>query len=378
MKEELNEPVKLNDSKDSKRKAIVFGIVFVFVILFVIIIALTLYKDDSEEKRASNSNSNIENHFNYDYKYVLQTSFGAEYFIYLLNDDTVKVVGKIPVAENCPEMNCMELTGEFDYEETTIEFSEKSMVKVRDFITGLFDRKLTNYLNLETVELTKKQKIIEMALLLNHEDMITFEDSLIFETKNKQLKNSAGKVVFENSKTTIATSKNEIVNQIASYLNAIVENEWALLEEEFQGLLSEGFIFSGEDIINFTLKLEDLNASTVSFIYSMNGTFNSTVRGDKKAYVFNSANGEVMEYPKGWKEPEKVIESFKNSKDYESMQDSLMQNWETVFTENMYKPGYWYLKDDKIIFLIPETLISNSPIRDHIIELEIENTHDNF
>ncbi len=379
MKEELNKKEITDTSKDSKQKVVVFGIVFIFVILFIIIIALTLFKgNDREKQKPSNTNNNVENYYNYDYKYVLQTTFGADYFIYLLNDNSVKVVGKIPVAETCEGMDCIELTGEYNYEETTIEFSDKSMDKVRNFISSLFDKKLTNYLNLENLELTKEQERIELALLLNLEDLITFEDDLIFETKTKELKNSVGKVIFEMSKTTIAPSNNEAVSKIGSYLNAIVENEWNLLDEECKEVIAEGFGFSGSDIIEFSLNLEEINAYNVSFTYTMSGTFEETVRHDIKGFVFNTASGEIKEYPTGWRNPEKVLEEFKKSEEYKSIQENLKLDWENILIENMYKPGYWHLKEDKIIFLIPETLISESPTRGHIIELSIDNTHGNF
>ncbi len=378
MKEESNEILKLKDNKDSKRKAVVFGIVFIFVILFVIIIALTLYKGDSEEKRPSNSNSNIENHFNYDYKYVIQTTLGADYFIYLLKDDTVKVVEKMPISEICGETDCIEFTGEFDYRETTIEFSDKSMEKVRNFFAELFDKKLTNYLNLKTVELNKEQKIIEMALLLNLEDKITFEEDLIFETKTKQLKNSSGKVIFEMSKTTIAPSDNEIVNKIGTYLNNIVETEWIALEEELSKLLASGLTFGEKDVIEFTLVLEDLDSYNIAFTYSMSGTIDSLVRNDKKGFVFNSANGEIFEYPGGRKVTEKVIEKIKSSEEYKNMSNALKTNWETILEELIYTTGSWYLKEDKIHFFISEEDISNSPMKGHVIEVEIENPFDYF
>lgn len=373
MKEELNEKEKTIDKKDSIRKKIVFGIVFVFVILFIAIIALTLYKEEDKKKKPSNSNNNVDNHFNYDYKYVLQTTFGADYFIYLLKDDTVKVVGKIPVADTCEGTDCIEFTGEFNYEETTIAFSDKSMKKVREFIASFFEKKLTNYVDLEKLELTTEQEIIELALLLNSEDMLTFKDDLIFETKNKQLKNSTGKVIQEMSKTTIAPSKNEIVNKIGTYLNNIVETEWALLEKECSELLASGAPFEGHDSVEFSLVLEQLDAFNVSFTYSMSGTFNSLVRHEEKGFVFNSANGEIYQYPGGRKVTDKVIEKFKNSEFYKDMSEDLKVDWETALGNVIYTPGNWYLKDDKIHFLIPQEAIFNSYLKGRIIDIELEN-----
>ena len=155
------------NKKDSKRKKIVFGIVFLFVILFIIIIAATWYDNSKKEKKPDND-IKIENYYNYDYKYVVQTYFGADTFIYLLNDNSVKVVTKTPVVENCIEgTNCLNTTGEFQYEEESIAFSEKSMDKVREFITSLFKNKRTKFLLLDRKELSKEEERIELAILLN-------------------------------------------------------------------------------------------------------------------------------------------------------------------------------------------------------------------
>lgn len=380
MNEELNK--KVNNEKDSKRKTIVFGIVFLFTILFIVIIAFAWYDSGREEKRPTNSNTNIENHYNYDYKYVVQTYFGADCFIYLLRDDSVKVVVKTPVYDTCEGTNCLVATGEFDYEETSIQFSDKSMDKVREFITSLFKNKREKYINLEGIKLSSSEERIEMALLLNTEDMITFEDDLMYDTAVQQLKNSAGKVIIKNSKTNIASSSNKIVNTIGNYLNVIVNKEWEKLAEESKKVIAEGLVIpeNGELGIEYSLKLEDLGATTVSFVYSMNGTLGGVPWGDLKGYVFNSANGELKEYPNGWKEEAytEALESFKKKDDYKNSKDNLIPNWENVLKENIFTTGNWYLKEDKIIFLIPETLIMESPVSSHVIEIEIENTFGNF
>ncbi len=361
------------NKKDSKRKKIVFGIVFLFVILFIIIIAATWYDNSKKEKKPDND-IKIENYYNYDYKYVVQTYFGADTFIYLLNDNSVKVVTKTPVVENCIEgNNCLNTTGEFQYDEESIAFSEKSMNKVREFITSLFKNKRTKFLLLDRKELSKEEERIELAILLNSEDIVTFQEDLIFEEKTKQLKNSTGKVIFEMSKTTIASSNNQIVNNIANYLNSIVEKEWSLLEQDCSEMLAAGGSFEGKDLIEFSLVMEDLGASNLSFTYSMAGTFNSTVRWEKKGFVFNVANGEIYEYPGGKKVTDKVVEEFKKSENYKNIKASLKENWEEILDNTIYTPGYWYIKEDKIHFLISEELLSDSPIKGHVIEVEIEN-----
>ena len=221
--------------------------------------------------------------------------------------------------------------------------------------------------------MSKEEERIELAILLNSEDIVTFQEDLIFEEKTKQLKNSTGKVIFEMSKTTIASSNNQIVNNIANYLNSIVEKEWSLLEQDCSEMLAAGGSFEGKDLIEFSLVMEDLGASNLSFTYSMAGTFNSTVRWEKKGFVFNVANGEIYEYPGGKKVTDKVVEEFKKSENYKNIKASLKENWEEILDNTIYTPGYWYIKEDKIHFLISEELLSDSPIKGHVIEVEIEN-----
>ena len=188
------------------------------------------------------------------------------------------------------------------------------MDKVREFITSLFKNKRTKFLLLDRKELSKEEERIELAILLNSEDIVTFQEDLIFEEKTKQLKNSTGKVIFEMSKTTIASSNNQIVNNIANYLNSIVEKEWSLLEQDCSEMLAAGGSFEGKDLIEFSLVMEDLGASNLSFTYSMAGTFNSTVRWEKKGFVFNVANGEIYEYPGGKKVTDKVVDAIASDK----------------------------------------------------------------
>lgn len=388
MKEELKtEEIKAVDTKKEKnRKMFVFGIVFLFVILFIVIIVLTWHDTVKEDKKSDNSNSNVvDNHYNYDYKYVVQTYFGADAFIYLLKDDSIKVVVKMPVYKPCEAgMKCIdaEETGEFEYEERTIEFSDKSMDKARDFITSLFKNKRGNYINLENVKLTKEEKRVEFAILLAKEDMITFQESLIYNTATKELKDSAGKVIFKNSKTTIAASNNKIVNTIANYLNVIVDNEWAKIEEECNKMLAEGVANPDEQTLGITYSLElvDLGSTTVSFNYFMNGTMGGVPWNDKKGYVFNSATGTIEEYPNGWKDKAytSALGKFKKDDFFKNSEDKMKDNWETILKEYMFLAGNWYLKDDKIIFLVPEDVIMDFPMSSHIIEIEIENTFGNF
>lgn len=367
---------------DNKRKKIVFGIVFVFIILFVIILIFTLQDTKNEDRKESNmnSNENVDNHYNYDYKYVLETFFGGTCYIYLLNDDSVKTVCKFPVYEICEGTDCMKETGEYDYEETTIAFSDSSMKKVREFINGFFEKKLTNYVNLEKVDMNVEQQRMELAILLNNEDDITFEDDLIYQTETNQIKNSTGKVIFENKKTTIVANDNKIVQNIGNYLNAIVNEEWNKLNNDCAGITEVTNVQENEKYgIEYEIKLEEIGVYSYSFTYSMHGSLGGVPWNDYRGYVFDST-GEIKEFPNGFKDStyEKAIEAFKKQDEYKDIEEELMVNWESVLKENMFNPGYWYIKDNKLIFTFPKTLISEFGPSSSMLTIEIENTLKEF
>ncbi len=373
------EKKEVPNKKKNTRKTIVFGIVFVFAILFVILLIMMMNDSKKENGNSSNSNVDVENYYHYDYEYVLQTFFGQDCYIYLLKDGNVKIVFKTPIYESCEEKNCFNPTGKFEYSEETLSFSEKSMDKVRDFITSFFDKKLTNYVNLEKLDLTLEQKRMELAILLNSEDDITFEEDLIFETKTNQVKNSAGKVIFENEKTTIMASDNKIVASIGQYLNAIVDTEWQRMNNAYLENMRKGIIKDKLESLAVGLKFEELGVYSYSFSYAMQGSVGGAPLKDIKGYVFSST-GEIMEFPNGDKKSihESAIEEFKKSKEYKEMKENLKGNWEDLLNENMFQTGYWYFKDKKIIFVIPEKLLSNNEMSSNILRIEVDNSDIDF
>ncbi len=367
------EKITLEEKKPKKniRKMIVFGIVIIFAVLFVILLILMMNDTKREDKNPSNINTNVENHYNYDYEYVLETFFGGECYIYLLKDNSVKVVFKTPIYEACEETNCFNPTGEYDYEEKTIEFSEKSMDKVRNFITSFFDKKLINYVNLEKEELTLEQKRMELAILLDSEDDITFADDLIFETKTNQVKNSTGKVIFENKKTIIMESDNEIVNTIGRYLNAIVHAEWQRMNDAYLENMKKGLAKDKLESLSIELKFEELGVYSYSFSYSMLGSVGGEPLEEQRGYVFSSV-GESMDFPNGQKKKvyEDVLEKIKKNN---QVNENFKEKWEEILNENMFQNGYWYFKDKKIIFVIPENILSKNGTSTKIIRIEVEN-----
>lgn len=374
--QKTKEDIKEEREKNRKQKDIKLEIIL--FVIFALILGGTLCLKYIIKYQKEHYTNSVNNYYNYDYKYVLDYFLGADYFIYLLQDDTVKVVSKTPIFEECKEQNCFLDTGNFEYKENTITFSEEVMVRVKEVITSFFKDNSRNEIDLRELELTSEQIRIMDGIILDSEELVMFDKYLKITEEKDEIKDKEENVIFTNVRSKILDSKYENIGKIGNYLNEIVEKNSKEYHDECQRMIDEGNS-NIEDMCNSRLKLEIkyIGSSNVSFTYLKDGIYKGY---ELKGYTFNIGTGEIIPVYNGFKKEyyESAIKSFTNSEFYKTIEELLAENWKDILYENMFEIGNWYITEKKIIFLIPAYLLGLDNAVAQVIEIEIDNSKGEF
>lgn len=347
-------------------------ILFVIIgILVILLITLFIFKLNDQKTISSSGNKEV----SYDnYIYKIRYDFGTESYIYLLPDNVIKTVTVQEIYGDVPYCDCLEPTGEFNYDEKTINFSEKTKENVISVFDELYQKNGKKEFNANNMELTKYQQRILLATILNSEERITIENNFIYETINEEFnsKNNDFKIV--NSKTLLTNStENELVNKIANYLNELVNNDFDEINSTSKEIIEYGGI---EENLGVNLKLELVYTGpySLSFIYRTEGVLGTTTMYDVKGYTFHYT-GDISEFDmNGWKEKyyKEALNNFMNTDLYINCKEQLNKDWETIMYDNMYLTGNWYLDDEKIVFLVPAYLLGFDEATAKVISIDVK------
>lgn len=361
--------MELEEKKEKNSNfKILFGIIGILVIL---LIALFIFKLNNHKTISSSGNKEV----SYDnYIYKIRYDFGTESYIYLLPDNVIKTVEIQEIYDIVPDCNCMEPTGEFNYDEETINFSEETKKAVISVFDELYQKSGKKEFNADNMELTKYQQRILLATILNFEDQITIENNLTYEKNNEELnsKNNDCKIV--NSKMILNNStENESVNKIANYLNELINNDFDEVNTDSKEIIENTDIKENLGV-NLKLELVYTGPYSLSFIYTTEGQLGASAIYNVKGYTFHYT-GDIHEFDmNGWKDKyyKEALNNFMKTDLYINYKDQLNKDWESIIYDNMYLTGNWYLSDEKLEFLIPAYLLGFDESIAKIIDIDVK------
>lgn len=347
---------------------LVFIILIIILILFIVLVIHKWYMDAHPKKISIDSEDVVKYD---DYVYKIKYEFGYEGYIYLLEDNAIKVVSVQEIYKEMPSCNCLMPTGEFDYKDETIDFSDDTKERVIKVFDELYEKYEKKEFDLEDADLTKDQLRIVLAVIMNDEDEITIEDDLSYQVVNNELsaQNSNYKIV--NSKMVLDNKTgNKIVDKIADYLNVVISKDFDEVSSTSNSLINS---INDNYGVNFKVEMVYAGPYSLSFVYTKEGRLGTDVIYDVKGYTFNY-NGDVEEFSNGWKDEyqQSALDNFMKSDLYLEQSSKLTKDWEKVIYDNMFLTGNWYLSDGKVKFLIPAKLLGLNDVTVPVIELEAE------
>ena len=334
--------MKLNN-KSLKIVKISAKIFCVFTLLILII--LTIYFVNKKNKVESD----------YGYIYKIRYDVVSESYVYLMNNSDIKTI----IKSETEEENIVDFSGDV----------KKEVIQVLD---ELYKKSGKRDFNANELNLTDDEKRILRATVLNCENCITIEDNVEYIVSEKEFLSDYNDYKILNSKVNLNNNtENDIINNIANYLNDIINkdfNEYNITSEE---------LFVEDDLgVNLNLDLVYIGPYSLSFIYTSDGQLGATGIYNVKGYTFNY-NGEIInldtndyrdEYYKS------LLNNFKESDLFINCKDELISNWETIIYNVMFETGNWYYdKDDKITFLIPSYLLGLDGSYENVIEISVDN-----
>ena len=237
-----------------------------------------------------------------DFIYKIRYDFGCESYIYYLKDGSIKTVDILPETRVIPDCDCIEETGEYDYQEKDIVFTPETKNKVINTFDTISKRIGKNEYNADEIDLSEYEKRILLAVMVSDENMITIEDNIHFDTVTT---NTNSKTILDNN------TSNKYANEMADYINGEIDKEFNSLNEN--------------DSISLNVKLSFIGKYLVSFVYTKeNQTGVSETKGYNLRYV-----GGIYEYPAGIKSKyyESTINEFKKSEYYS---ENIISGWEEI------------------------------------------------
>ena len=334
--------MKLNN-KSLKIVKISAKIFCVFTLLILII--LTIYFVNKKNKVESD----------YGYIYKIRYDVVSESYVYLMNNSDIKTI----IKSETEEENIVDFSGDV----------KKEVIQVLD---ELYKKSGKRDFNANELNLTDDEKRILRATVLNCENCITIEDNVEYIVSEKEFLSDYNDYKILNSKVNLNNNtENDIVNNIANYLNDIIDkdfNEYNITSEE---------LFVEDDLgVNLNLDLVYIGPYSLSFIYTSDGQLGATGIYNVKGYTFNY-NGEVINFDTNDYRDEyykSLLNNFKESDLFINCKDELISNWETIIYDVMFETGNWYYdKDDKITFLIPSYLLGLDGSYENVIEISVDN-----
>lgn len=334
--------MKLNN-KSLKIVKISAKIFCVFTLLILII--LTIYFVNKKNKVESD----------YGYIYKIRYDVVSESYVYLMNNSDIKTI----IKSETEEENIVDFSGDV----------KKEVIQVLD---ELYKKSGKRDFNANELNLTDDEKRILRATVLNCENCITIEDNVEYIVSEKEFLSDYNDYKILNSKVNLNNNtENDIINNIANYLNDIINkdfNEYNITSEE---------LFVEDDLgVNLNLDLVYIGPYSLSFIYTSDGQLGATGIYNVKGYTFNY-NGEIINFDTNDYRDEyykSLLNNFKESDLFINCKDELISNWETIIYNVMFETGNWYYdKDDKITFLIPSYLLGLDGSYENVIEISVDN-----
>lgn len=335
-----------------------------FLFLFIILILFTI--------SWVNKKKSVKVESDYNYIYKIKYDYGSESYIYLMPNEKIKAIVKREIFETNLDCNCGISTGEFHEEENIVDFSGDVKKEVIQVLDELYKKSGKRDFNANELNLTDDEKRILRATVLNCENCITIEDNVEYIVSEKEFLSDYNDYKILNSKVNLNNNtENDIVNNIANYLNDIIDkdfNEYNITSEE---------LFVEDDLgVNLNLDLVYVGPYSLSFNYITEGQLGATGIYNVKGYTFNY-NGEVINFDTNDYRDEyykSLLNSFKESDLFINCKDELISNWETIIYDVMFETGNWYYdKDDKITFLIPSYLLGLDGSYENVIEISVDN-----
>ena len=351
--------MKLNN-KSLKIVKISAKILCVFILL--ILILLTIYFVNKKNKVESD----------YGYIYKIRYDVVSESYVYLMSNNDIKTIIKSETFEIDPNCDCMVSTGKIHEEENIVDFSGDVKKEVIQVLDELYKKSGKRDFNANELNLTDDEKRILRATVLNCENCITIEDNVEYIVSEKEFLSDYNDYKILNSKVNLNNNtENDIVNNIANYLNDIIDKDF----NEYN--ITSAELFIEDDLgVNLNLDLVYIGPYSLSFIYTSDGQLGATGIYNVKGYTFNY-NGEVINFDTNDYRDEyykSLLNSFKESDLFINCKDELISNWETIIYNVMFETGNWYYdKDDKITFLIPSYLLGLDGSYENVIEINVDN-----
>lgn len=172
------------NSKENDKKIIIISI----CILAVLIFTFSWKSFNKNEEQNNNSNNEVENNnekiskeeikynnYIYKIKYDYLVPLDSERTIYLLPESTIKSVMKEAIYEIVPGCDCYEPTGEYNYKEETLNFSNDTKKEIINVFNELSKKSGSKEFDAKTMDLTDYQKKIFSAIIMNDEDKLTIK-----------------------------------------------------------------------------------------------------------------------------------------------------------------------------------------------------------
>lgn len=334
--------MKLNN-KSLKIVKISAKIFCVFTLLILII--LTIYFVNKKNKVESD----------YGYIYKIRYDVVSESYVYLMNNSDIKTI----IKSETEEENIVDFSGDV----------KKEVIQVLD---ELYKKSGKRDFNANELNLTDDEKRILRATVLNCENCITIEDNVEYIVSEKEFLSDYNDYKILNSKVNLNNNtENDIINNIANYLNDIINKDF----NEYN-ITSEELFVEGDLGVNLNLDLVYIGPYSLSFIYTSDGQLGATGLYNVKGYTFNY-NGEIINFDTNDYRDEyykSLLNNFKESDLFINCKDELISNWETIIYNVMFETGNWYYdKDDKITFLIPSYLLGLDDSYENVIEISVDN-----
>ena len=336
-----------------------------FLFLFIILILFTI--------SWVNKKKSVKVESDYNYIYKIKYDYGSESYIYLMPNEKIKAIVKREIFETNLDCNCGISTGEFHEEEIIVNFSGAVKKKVVQVLDELYKKSGKRDFNANELNLTDDEKRILRATVLNCENCITIEDNVEYIVSEKEFLSDYNDYKILNSKVNLNNNtENDIVNNIANYLNDIIDkdfNEYNITSEE---------LFVEDDLgINLNLDLVYVGPYSLSFNYITEGQLGATEIYDIKGYSFNYYGGvcnfDTLEYKNEYYE--KLLNNFMETDIFINNSEELNPDWKSKLYDFMFEIGNWYfVGEDKINFIIPTYLLGINGSYENIIEICVDNS----
>ncbi len=342
------EHIKMPEPKKSNKPFVIILIAVVLCIAATVTALILAQKDISSQNPPDTEiQSNT---------YKVRYDFGKETYIYLMPDNTIKVVSRSEIYATQPSCNCMKPTGEYKEEETAINFNDEVKAQVIAVVKDLAQKAGSYEFNADQMELTSYQEKVLLATVMDFQDWLTLEKDLTV------IHTATARATYD--LIDADNTENPLVINAAKFINPIVEADYAALKED--GKYHE-------------LKLE--LAYVGPFYYSI--TYTDQTNEDhniysKKGYVFNG-NGDIKEFDalgitKDYHT--KALESFRQSDYYAKNKDQLISNWEQALYDNMFKTGNWYQVEGGVTFVLPGSALGVTNSNPRVFEIFIKTDGD--